>query len=69
MWESVRGGTTDAGQNWFKTRLAITAHETEPWTVRAVVLVSYIGDTNGPWTALDVVRCLHEYLRRYNGTT
>ena len=38
VWESVRGGTAEgqAGQSWFKARLAITAHESEPWTARAV---------------------------------
>ena len=28
--------TGKAGQSWYKARLAITAHETEPWTARAV---------------------------------
>jgi len=38
VWESVRRGTAEggAGRSWSKARLAITAHESEPWTARAV---------------------------------
>ena len=34
----MREGTAEgqAGQSWFKARLAITGHESEPWTARAV---------------------------------
>lgn len=38
VWASVRDGSAegDAGRGWFKARLAITAHQSEPWTARAV---------------------------------
>jgi len=36
VWESVRTGQTEAGQTWHKARVAISAHETEPWTAQAM---------------------------------
>ena len=35
VWERVRTGQTEAGLSWHKARVAITGHESEPWTAQA----------------------------------
>ena len=35
VWQKVKAGG-DAGDSWYKASIAITAHESEPWTVTAL---------------------------------
>jgi len=49
VWEAVKAGG-DAGASWYKASIAISASETEPWTVRAVGVDGAVGEpyTFGP---------------------